>query len=109
MWGQDPQTTFPVWVLPSAATLGGPPGVLSLHKMAPVARSISWGQWDERAWTWTCLSANIVETKTAVPLQSVIYLVHYSDHGTESTQVLFMFLHAILTELQNHNLGSYFQ
>jgi hypothetical protein len=109
MWGQDPQTTFPVWVLPSAATLGGPPGVLSLHKMAPVARSISWGQWDERAWTWTCLSANIVETKTAVPLQSVIYLVHYSDHGTESTQVLFMFLHAILTELQNHNLGSYLQ
>jgi len=119
--GQGPQTTFPVWVLPSAATSGGPLGVLSLHKMAPVARSISWGQWDERAWTWTSLSANIVETKTAVPLQSVVYIVHYfrSWHRNHPSAFHVSTCNtyrasksqswAILTELQNHNLGSYLQ
>lgn len=75
--GQGPQTTFPVWVLPSAATSGSHYfgntrvllGCYPTQNGFSSQRTISWGQWDERACTWTSWSANIVETKTAVPLQ----------------------------------------
>jgi hypothetical protein len=81
--GQGPSDHIPSVGPSLSCHLGGGPyfgntqvllGCKSLHKMAPVARTISWGQWDERACTWTSWSANIVETKTAVPLQSVSHI-----------------------------------
>jgi hypothetical protein len=61
---------------------------------------------------WTCLICKHCRDKNCCSfVVSHIYISFIiSDHGAKSsTQVLFMFLHAILTELQNHNLGSYLQ
>jgi hypothetical protein len=93
--------------------------VLSLHKMAPVARTICWGQWDERACTWTSWSANIVETKTAVPLQvSHIYRSLFQIMAQKAPECFSYFYMqylqsfkitswVILTELQDCDLQSF--
>jgi hypothetical protein len=115
--GQGPQTTFPVWVLPSAATWGSHyfGNTRVLLGCYPTQNGSSSQNYFVGSVGWTCLHLDKLICKhcrdkncCSFASQSYISFIIW-DHGKESTPVLFMFLDAILTELQNHNLGSYLQ